>query len=49
MFKVIWRVVLAVFLILWGLVSADILTFDNSGTILGIIAIAAGVLILVDK
>jgi hypothetical protein len=49
MFKVLWKVALAAFLILWGLISADILSFSNSGTILGIIAIAAGVLILIDK
>lgn len=49
MFKVLWRVALAVFLILTGLLSMDILSFDNSGTILGIIAIAAGVLVLLEK
>lgn len=49
MFKVLWRVALAVFLILWGLVSADVISFSNSGTIIGIIAIAAGVLVLLEK
>jgi biotin synthase-related radical SAM superfamily protein len=48
-FKIFWRVGLAVFLILWGLISMDVISFDNSGTILGIIAIATGVLVLMDK
>jgi hypothetical protein len=48
-FKVLWRVALAVFLILFGLLWMDILSFSNSDTILGIVAIAAGVLILIDK
>jgi biotin synthase-related radical SAM superfamily protein len=48
-FNVFWRVALAAFLILWGLILMEVISFANSGTILGIIAIAAGVLILIDK
>lgn len=46
-FNVLWRIVLAAFLILWGLVLMDVISIDS--TILGIIAIAAGVLVLIDK
>jgi hypothetical protein len=46
-FNEFWRIVLAAFLVLWGLVLMDVLTIDAN--ILGIIAIAAGVLVLIDK
>lgn len=47
MFRTLWRVALAAFLILWGLGAMDVISID--ATILGIIAIAAGVLVLMDR
>ncbi len=41
--------VLAVWLILMGLVPLAHIEFPQSGTILGVLAIAAGVLILLDR
>ena len=46
-FSSLWRIVLAAFLILWGLQLMDVLSLDN--TILGIIGVAAGVLVLIDR
>jgi len=46
-FNTLWRIALAAFLILWGLQLMDVITID--ATILGIIAVAAGVLVLIDK
>jgi hypothetical protein len=46
-FSSLWRIALAAFLILWGLQLMDVVSID--ATILGIIAIAAGVLVLIDR
>jgi hypothetical protein len=45
----LWRVVLAATLIVWGLLLLDVLTFSSASDIVGIGAIAAGVLLLLDK
>ena len=44
-----WYLLLGIFLIFWGAVTMGWLEFDNSGDILGILAIVTGVLVLVDK
>ena len=46
-FSKLWRVVLAAYLILLGLAQMDVLDLD--ATILGIIGVAAGVLVLIDR
>ncbi|HSM02162.1 MAG TPA: hypothetical protein VK960_07000 [Acidimicrobiia bacterium] len=46
-FSSLWRIVLAAYLILLGLGQMDIIDLD--ATILGIIGVAAGVLVLIDK
>lgn len=43
----LWKVVLAITLMAWGLVLLDVVSFSSD--ILGIGAIAAGVLLLIDK
>lgn len=48
-FSKLWKVVLAVTLLIWGLGLLDILTFDSQGDILGIGAIASAVLLILDK
>lgn len=45
----IWHVVLAAVLILWGLILLDWVSFSNSSDFLGIGAIVAAVLLLIDK
>lgn len=45
----IWMAVLAIVLIFWGLVLLGWVDFDNANDVLGIGAIGAGVLLLVDK
>lgn len=45
----LWKVVLAVTLVVWGLLLLDIITFSSAPDIVGIGAIAAGVLLLIDK
>ena len=47
--KRIWMAVLAIVLILWGLILLDWVSFSNSGDVLGIGAIIAGVLLLLDR
>lgn len=47
--KRIWMAVLAIVLVLWGLILLDWVSFDNSGDVLGIGAIIAGVLLLLDR
>jgi len=46
-FAKIWHIVLGLVLIVWGLELVDILSIDD--TILGIGAIVAGVLVLMNK
>lgn len=48
-FSTIWKVVLGIWLILSGVVGMDWISFKNSTDVLAIGAIAAGVLILIDK
>lgn len=45
----LWRIVLCVWLCLWGLLSISNFRFDASGLILGLLAIAAGILLVCDK
>jgi len=40
---------LAIFLILWGLIELFHLSFSGSGVILGILALAAGLLLLFER
>lgn len=40
---------LAIWLILYGLLAVFSVTFDGQGIIMGIVALAAGVLILINK
>ena len=44
-----WQICLAVFLILFGLLTISNITFALSGVLLGVLAIAAGILMLVGK
>jgi len=46
-FSKLWRIVLAAYLILLGLAQMDVL--DLNADILGIIGVAAGVLVLIDR
>jgi len=46
-FNKLWRIVLAAYLILLGLGQMDVVDLD--ATILGIIGVAAGVLVLIDR
>jgi hypothetical protein len=45
----LWHAVLALVLVFWGLLSLDWVSFRNAGDVLGIGAIVAGVLLLIDK
>ena len=45
----LWRVLLAATLILWGLQELDVLTLSKASDIVGIGAVASGVLLLLDK
>jgi uncharacterized membrane protein HdeD (DUF308 family) len=47
--KRIWMAVLAIVLILWGLILLDWVSFDNSNDVLGIGAIIAGILLVLDR
>lgn len=44
-----WVLLLSVLLILWGLLTASNFQFDASGLILGVLAIASGVLLFIDR
>jgi hypothetical protein len=48
-FSPIWRIVLAAWFIVWGVLGMGWITFDNSGDVLAIGAIAVGVLVLIDR
>lgn len=48
-FSPIWRIVLAAWFILWGVLGMEWITFDNSQNVLAIGAIAVGVLVLLDR
>jgi len=48
-FNKLWRIVLAAYLILLGLGVPQLDVVDLDGTILGIIGVAAGVLVLIDR
>lgn len=45
----LWMVLLAATMIVWGLQLLDVLTFSSGSDIVGIGAIASGVLLLLDK
>jgi hypothetical protein len=45
----IWNKALAAVLIYWGLVLLEAFTFSNAGKILGVGALIAAALILIDK
>jgi hypothetical protein len=45
----LWRIALAAFLILWALMSITNVRFEAQGLLLGLTALAAGVLILFDR
>lgn len=45
----LWQVLLAVWLSLWGLLAVSNFQIQHSGFILGILAIAAGVLLVLNK
>ena len=47
--KKFWPVVLAIYLILIGVIPLISLSFAGSGQLCGILALAAGVLILIDR
>lgn len=44
-----WRIALFVWLVLWGLLAVSNFRFEASNLILGLLAIAAGVLLAFDK
>lgn len=45
----IWKVVLAAWFIVWGVLELGWVTFSNSGDVLAIGAIVVGVLLILDK
>lgn len=45
----LWVIALAVWLVLWGLLSVSNFRFEASGLIMGILAIVAGVLLALDR
>ncbi len=45
----LWRVALAVTLILWGLLLLDVVTFSGASDIIGIGGVVSGVLLLLDQ
>lgn len=45
----LFRIVLASWFILWGLLSISNFQFQQSGFILGVLAVAGGILWLLDK
>lgn len=44
----LWPAVLGFLLFVWGLLLIDAVSFDNSDTILGALALVAGLFVLVD-
>ncbi|HUG75030.1 MAG TPA: hypothetical protein VMM81_05080 [Acidimicrobiia bacterium] len=48
-FSSVWAIVLAIWLVLFGVFSMGWVTMDGGGDILGIGAIIAGVLLALDK
>jgi hypothetical protein len=48
-FSKLWTIVLAIWLVLWGVFAMGWLTMDSGSDILGIGAIIAGVLLALDK
>lgn len=48
-FSKLWNIVLAVWLVFWGVVTMGWVTMSAAGDILGIGAIIAGVLLALDK
>ena len=45
----IWVILLAVWLIVWGLLQITNIRFELQGVIMGVLALAAGILALFDK
>ena len=45
----LWRICLAAFLVLWGLLSVSNFQFQLSGVVLGILAIVAGWLLVLGR
>ena len=45
----LWCIVLAVWLVLWGLLAVSNLQFQLSEFVLAVLAIAAGVLLVLDR
>ena len=45
----LWHICLAAWLVLWGLLSISNFQFQFSGFVLGILAIIAGVLVVLDR
>lgn len=48
-FDKVWQIVLGVWLIFWGALTMDWFSFSSAGDILGIGALIAGVLTILDK
>ncbi len=48
-FSPLWKVLLGIWLVLFGVFAMGWLELDSSGDILGIGAIVTGVLVLIDK
>lgn len=48
-FSPIWRIVLAAWFIVWGVLGMGWVTFDNSVEVLAIGAIVVGVLLVLDR
>lgn len=45
----LWQIVLAVWLLLWGLLGVSNFRFEAQNLVLGFLAVAAGILILLDR
>ena len=49
MSRKLWVILLCIWLILWGLLSISNFQFEMSHVLMGILAIAAGILLILDR
>lgn len=49
MSRKIWVILLTVWLVLWGLLSISNFQFEASRVVMGLLAIAAGILLILDR
>lgn len=49
MTRKVWVILLTIFLILWGLLSISNFQFEASHVVMGLLAIATGILLILDR